>query len=76
PKSDRMTAAVDMLNNQEGIDFKSEQSAGRDITPINDETIVSIQQALRVLGRPVEGALKHFSSALFKRGVSDLADLT
>ena len=39
PKSDRMTAAVDMLNTQEGIDFKSEQSAGRDITPINDETI-------------------------------------
>ncbi|MGL5326739.1 MAG: recombinase RecT [Aeromonas sp.] len=76
PKSDRMTAAVDMLNQQEGIDFKSEQSSGRDITPINDETIGSIQQALQVLGRPVEGALNHFSSTLFKRGVSDLADLT
>lgn len=76
PKSDRMTAAVDMLNQQEGIDFKSEQSSGRDITPINDETIGSIQQALQVLGRPVDGALNHFSSTLFKRTVSDLADLT
>ena len=76
PKTERMTAAVDMLNQQEGIDFKSEQSAGRDITPINDETIGSIQQALQVLGRPVDGALNHFSSTLFKRTVSDLADLT
>ena len=76
PKTDRINAAVDMLNTQEGIDFKSEQSAGRDVTPINDETIGSIQQALQVLGRPVEGALNHFSSTLFKRGVNDLSDLT
>lgn len=76
PKSDRMTAAVDMLNQQEGIDFKSEQSSGRDITPISDEVIGSIQQALQVLGRPVDGALNHFSSTLFKRTVADLADIT
>lgn len=76
PKTERMNVAVNMLNNQEGIDFKSEQSSGRDITPINDETIGSIQQALQVLGRPVEGALNHFSSTLFRRTVSDLADLT
>lgn len=77
PKSDRMTAAVDMLNQQEGIDFNSERQQGaRDVTPVDSPAIEGIQNALGVLCRPVDGALAHFSATLFKRTVSDLADLT
>lgn len=76
PKTDRMNHAVDMLNQQEGIDFESERKAARDVTPVDDGVISNIREALGILNRPEGSALEHFSKNLFKRHVDDLADLT
>ncbi|MGL5281789.1 MAG: recombinase RecT [Plesiomonas shigelloides] len=76
PKTERMTAAVEMLNQQEGIDFKSERAAARDVTPVDDQVIQDIRMALDILGRPEAAALAHFSSTIFMRGVNDLSELT
>ncbi|MGL5727585.1 MAG: recombinase RecT [Plesiomonas sp.] len=76
PKNERMNAANDMLNQQEGIDFKSERAAARDVTPVDDQVIQDIRMALDILGRPEAAALAHFSSTIFMRGVNDLSELT
>lgn len=76
-KTDRLSSAIDYINNHEGIDFKSEQkgSSVKDVNP-SHETIADIRKALDMIGRDEKSCLDHFAVNVFKRGVECLEDMT
>lgn len=76
PKTNRMSEAVEMLNNQEGIDFKSERAAAvHDINPTPDQ-LSEIRKALDFIGRKEGDCLAHFCANVFKRGIPSLEEMT
>lgn len=75
PKTDRMSHAIETVNEHEGIDFKSEQQGMRDVNPTNEQ-LSNIRTALDVLGREESACLSFFAANVFKRGVNSLEDMT
>ncbi len=73
PKTDRMTTAIDALNQHEGIDFESER---RQVMEDADPSVVAdINQAIQILGIPMEAALKRASS-ICKRNIEGFEGLS
>lgn len=76
PKTNRMSEAVEMLNNQEGIDFKSERgNQMQDINPTREQ-LDGIRKALDFMGRNEGDCLNHFCANVFKRGINSLEEMT
>lgn len=75
PKTDRMSAAVDYLNQNEGIDFKSEQQGMKDLNPTSEQ-LDKIRKGLEFLDRKEDAFLDFFATTVAKRGIPTLADAT
>ena len=78
PKSERLDTAVQVLNEHEGIDFKSEKAPFMDAptnaeTP-NDKTFANIRNLLAVKGKTEEGLLDYLATQSGER-VSKIEEL-
>lgn len=78
PRRERLDAAIDHVNTEgeEGINFAAERQAERDITPLSETTQKEINDLLVSLDKTWDVDLLPLCSRIFKRPISQPADLT
>lgn len=78
PRRERLDAAIDHVNTEgeEGINFAAERQPERDITPLRETTQKEINDLLVSLDKTWDDDLLPLCSRIFKRPISQPADLT
>lgn len=78
PRRERLDAAIDHVNTEgeEGINFAAERQPERDITPLSETTQKEINDLLVSLDKTWDADLLPLCSRIFKRPISQPADLT
>ncbi|MCU3959173.1 recombinase RecT [Enterobacter hormaechei subsp. steigerwaltii] len=78
PRRERLDAAIDHVNTEgeEGINFAAERQPERDITPLSETTQKEINDLLVSLDKTWDADLLPLCSRIFKRAISQPADLT
>ena len=78
PRRERLDAAIDHVNTEgeEGINFAAERQPERDITPLSETTQKEINDLLVSLDKTWDVDLLPLCSRIFKRPISQPADLT
>ena len=78
PRRERLDAAIDHVNTEgeEGINFTAERQPERDITPLSEATQKEINDLLVSLDKTWDADLLPLCSRIFKRPISQPADLT
>lgn len=78
PRRERLDAAIDHVNTEgeEGINFAAERQPERDITPLSETTQKQINDLLVSLDKTWDEHLLPLCSRIFKRPISQPADLT
>lgn len=78
PRRERLDAAIDHVNTEgeEGIKFAAEPQPERDITPLSETTQKEINDLLVSLDKTWDVDLLPLCSRIFKRPISQPADLT
>lgn len=78
PRRERLDAAIDHVNTEgeEGINFAAERQPERDITPLSETTQKEINDLLISLDKTWDKHLLPLCSQIFKRPISQPADLT
>lgn len=78
PRRERPDAAIDHVNTEgeEGINFTAERQPERDITPLREATQKEINDLLVSLDKTWDADLLPLCSRIFKRPISQPADLT
>lgn len=78
PRRERLDAAIDHVNTEgeEGINFAAERQQERDITPLSETTQKEINDLLVSLDKTWDADLFPLCSRIFKRPITQPADLT
>jgi len=78
PRRERLDAAIDHVNTEgeEGINFAADRQPERDITPLSETTQKQINDLLVSLDKTWDEHLLPLCSRIFKRPISQPADLT
>lgn len=78
PRRERLDAAIDHVNteSEEGLNFAAERRPERDITPLSETTQKEINDLLVSLDKTWDADLLPLCSRIFKRPITQPADLT
>ncbi|HBO23564.1 MAG TPA: recombinase RecT [Providencia sp.] len=78
PRRERLDQAIDYVNTEsgEGIDFKSEQSQPRDVTPASEQQMEDITELMIKVNGEWSDAFMTFISKRFKRQISHPTEIT